>query len=85
MARSIQPTNDDITIFLRAKLRKDTMPDAMDENLGEEIIQRGIWGGWVDAVRVVGALFGGRLVNPDTPDTIFDRTRLSWAADNGHD
>ena len=38
----------------------------------------------MEAVRVVGALFGGRPVNPDTPDTIFDRTPLSWAAGNGH-
>ena len=38
---SITPTEGDIIIFLRAKLGKDTMPDAMDESLEEEII-RGI-------------------------------------------
>ena len=36
--RSIIPTKDDITIFLREKLKEDKMPDAMDESLGEEII-----------------------------------------------
>ena len=35
----ITPTKDDMTIFLRAKLGEDTMPDAMDENLQEEILQ----------------------------------------------
>ena len=38
--RSITPTKNDIIIFLRAKLREDTMPDAMDESLEEEIIQK---------------------------------------------
>jgi len=37
--RTIIPTKDDIIIFLRAKLVEDTMPDAMDESLEEEIIQ----------------------------------------------
>ena len=37
--RYIAPTKDDITIFLRAKLREDTMPEAMDESLEEEIIK----------------------------------------------
>ena len=34
--RSITPTKDDIAIFLRARLKGDTMPDAMDESLEEE-------------------------------------------------
>ena len=38
--RSITPTKNDIVTFLRAKLREDTMPDAMDECLEKEIIQR---------------------------------------------
>ena len=38
-ARSITPTKNDIIIFLRAKLREDTMLDAMDESLEEEIIK----------------------------------------------
>ena len=37
--RTIIPTKDDIIIFLRAKLVEDTMSDAMDESLEEEIIQ----------------------------------------------
>jgi len=37
--RSITPTKNDITAFLRAKLKEDTMPGAMDESLEEEIIQ----------------------------------------------
>jgi len=37
--RSITPTNDDILTFLRAKIREDTMLDAMDERLEEEIIE----------------------------------------------
>ena len=37
--RSITPTNDDIIIFLRAKLKEDTIPDAMDESLSEEIMR----------------------------------------------
>ena len=37
--RSITPMKDDIVIFLRAKLREDTIPDAMDESLEEEIVQ----------------------------------------------
>ena len=37
--RSITPTKGDIIIFLRAKLKEDTMLEAMDESLEEEIIQ----------------------------------------------
>ena len=37
--RPIAPTRDDIIIFLRAKLREDTIPDAMDESLEQEIIK----------------------------------------------
>ena len=37
--RSITPTMGDILIFLRAELKEDTMPDAMDESLEEEIIK----------------------------------------------
>ena len=37
--RSIAPTEDDIIGFLRAKLGEDTMPDAMDESLKEDIIK----------------------------------------------
>ena len=39
ITRSITPTKNDITIFLRARLKEDTMPDAMDERLEEEIIR----------------------------------------------
>ena len=37
--RSITPTKDDITIFLREKLKEDTIPKVMDESLREEIIK----------------------------------------------
>jgi len=37
--RSITPIKNDIIAFLRAKLEEDTIPDAMDESLEEEIIQ----------------------------------------------
>jgi len=37
--RSITPIKNDITRFLRAMLREDTMPDVMDESLEEEIIR----------------------------------------------
>ena len=37
--RAITPSKDDISIFLRAKLKEDTIPDAMDESLEEEIIK----------------------------------------------
>ena len=37
--RSIIPTKNDISTFVRAKLKEDTIPDAMDENLEEEIIK----------------------------------------------
>ena len=37
--RPITPTKDDIIIFLRAKMKADTIPDAMDESLEEEIIK----------------------------------------------
>jgi len=37
--RSIAPTTNDITIFLREKLKEDTIPDARDESLEEEIIK----------------------------------------------
>ena len=37
--RPITPTKDDIIIFLRAKLKADTIPDAMDESLEAEIIK----------------------------------------------
>jgi len=36
--RSITPTNDDITTFLRAKLKEDPIPEAMDVSLEEEIM-----------------------------------------------
>ena len=38
--RSITATRNDIVTFLRAKLKEDTMPDAMDESLEEEIVQK---------------------------------------------
>ena len=37
--RPIAPTKADIIIFLRAKLKADTIPDAMDECLEEEIVK----------------------------------------------
>ena len=37
--RLITPTRDDIVIFLRAKLKEDTMPDVMNKTLEEEIIE----------------------------------------------
>ena len=37
--RSIAPTKDDIIFFLQAKLKEDTIPDAMDESLEEEIVK----------------------------------------------
>ena len=37
--RSIIPTKDDTVSFIRAKLKEDTIPDAMDESLEEEIIR----------------------------------------------
>ena len=36
--RSIIPTKNDIITFLRARLKKDTMRDAMDESLEEETV-----------------------------------------------
>ena len=36
---SISPTKDDIVRFLRAKLKEDTTPDAMDKSLEEDIIK----------------------------------------------
>ena len=35
----ITPTKRDIIRFLRAKLKEDTTPDAMDKNLEEDIIK----------------------------------------------
>ena len=37
--RSIIPTRNDIITFLRAKLKEDTTPDAMDRSLEEDIIK----------------------------------------------
>ena len=37
--RAIIPSKNDIIIFLRAKLKEDTISDAMDESLEEEIIK----------------------------------------------
>ena len=37
--KSIIPTKDDIVIFLQAKLREDTIPDAMDGSLKRDIIR----------------------------------------------
>ena len=37
--RPIIPAKDDIIIFLRAKLKEDTIPDAMDKSLQEEVIK----------------------------------------------
>ena len=37
--RSITPAKGDIIIFLRAKLKEDAIPDAMDETLEEEIVK----------------------------------------------
>ena len=39
VTRSITPTENDIIAFLRAKLKEDTMPHAMDESLEKEVIQ----------------------------------------------
>ena len=39
VALSIIPTKDDIVRFLRAKLKKDATPDAMDKRLEEDIIK----------------------------------------------
>jgi len=39
-ARSIKPTKDGVVAFLRVKLEEDTIPDAMDESLEEEIIRK---------------------------------------------
>ena len=39
VAVSITPTKDDIIRFLRAKLKEDTTPDAMDNSLEEDIIK----------------------------------------------
>ena len=39
VAVSITPTKTDIIRFLRAKLREDTIPDAMDNSLEEDIIK----------------------------------------------
>ena len=38
VAISITPTNDDIIRFLRAKLKEDTTPDAMNMSLEEDIL-----------------------------------------------
>ena len=35
----IMPTKNDITTFLRARLKEDTIPGAMDESLEEEIVK----------------------------------------------
>ena len=39
VSRLITPSKNDIIIFLRSKLKADTMPDAMDESLEEEIMK----------------------------------------------
>ena len=39
LAVSIIPTKDDIVRFLRAKLKKDATPNAMDESLEAKIIK----------------------------------------------
>ena len=39
VTRPIAPTKDDIIIFLRANLKEDMIPDAMDESLEEEIMK----------------------------------------------
>jgi len=39
-AISITPVKNDIMIFLRAKLKEDTIPDAMDRSLEEEIMKK---------------------------------------------
>ena len=39
VAVSITPTKDDIIRFLRAKLKEDVAPDAMDKNLEEDIMK----------------------------------------------
>jgi len=36
---SVIPTRDDIIVFLRARLREDTIPEATDRSLEEEIIK----------------------------------------------
>ena len=37
--RSITPTKDDTVAFIRAKLKEDTIPDAMDQSLEEDVIR----------------------------------------------
>ena len=40
VTRPITATKDDIVTFLRAKLKEDTMPEAMNNSLEDEIIQK---------------------------------------------
>ena len=51
--------------------------------LGREFVNPNRW--WGRAIRVPNLLLGRKYVNPDRPDTSYDRTPLSWAAENGHD
>ena len=39
VAIPITPTKDEIIRFLRAKLKEDTIPDAMDRNLEKDVIK----------------------------------------------
>jgi len=53
--------------------------------LGPQFVNPGSIGRLWGAPQVVGKLFNRRYVNPDTPDTHYGRTPLSWAAGNGHE
>jgi len=53
--------------------------------LGPQFVNPGSIGRLWGVPLVVGKLFGWRYVNPDTPDTGYGRTPLSWAARNGHE
>jgi len=53
--------------------------------LGPQFVNPGSIGRLWGAPQVVGKLFNRRYINPDTPETHYGRTPLSWAAGNGHE
>jgi len=53
--------------------------------LGPQFVNPGTIGRLWGARLVVGQMFGLRYINPDAPDSWYDRTPLSWAAGNGHE
>ena len=72
----ISPNTDDIRNYLQMRLDRDAEPEAMNNDLREDIVRHD---------KVVKMLLRREDVSPNTADPEYGRTPLSLAAENGHE